>query len=78
MQHFRYFFTSGLDELKVSEIREVRSRLMQLISSGKRSTYYKFATNGWRDIPVFMYKAITDLFGEYGVEENKVWEIRET
>lgn len=78
MQHFRYFFTPGLDELKVSEIREVRSRLMQLISSGKRSTYYKFATNGWRDIPVFMYKAITDLFGEYGVEENKVWEIRET
>lgn len=77
MQHFRYFFTPGLNELKVSEIREVRSRLMQLISSGKRSTYYNFATNGWRDIPVHMHKAITDLFREYGVDENKVWLIRE-
>lgn len=77
MQHFRYFFTPGLNELKVLNYREFRSRLTQLVSSGKSSTYYNFATNGWRDIPVHMYKAITDLFREYGVDESKVWLIRE-
>ena len=63
--------------MKVSDSKEIRDRLVQLISPGRKSTYYAVANKGWRDIPVHMYNAITKIFGEYGVSEEKVWEVRE-
>ena len=76
-QHFRYFFKKGLSEVKVSDSKEIRERLVSLISPERKSTYYAIANRGWRDIPVHMYNAITALFGEYGVREDEVWEIQE-
>lgn len=71
-----YFFKKGLSEVKVSESKEVRDKLIELISPERKSTYYAIANRGWRDIPVHMYRAITALFGEYGVSEDRVWEVK--
>jgi hypothetical protein len=76
-KHFLYFFTPGLQELKVSQTKEVRQRLIDLVSPGRKSTFYSYSIYGWRDIPHHMYLSITDLFREYGVEESKVWKVEE-
>ncbi len=72
-KHLRYFFNGGLENLKVSEAKGARERLIALIAPGRKSTFYSYANYGWRDIPHHMYEAITGIFAEYGIPEESVW-----
>lgn len=73
-KHYRYFFSKGYGLIPAARVKEVRRRLIEVISPGRPTTFYNGLRDGFRDIRMPLYDAITNILISEGVAKEVIWE----
>lgn len=71
---FRYSFAPGFDKLTVEDGRKVKSRLYEALGCKSKWSFSRYKCK-FNNIPHHVYMLVTEIFAEFGVPEQDVWEI---
>lgn len=73
---FIYFFSNGINQLRVGDVKKARAELADAIVNGNASYFSQLLSNGIKNISKPRYDAITEIFSKYGVQESEVWTVK--
>lgn len=71
---FRYSFAKAFDKLTVEQGKEARQQIFEYLGCNFGSDYSRRKHN-FRNMPHHVYRTITDIFGQYGLNETDIWTI---
>lgn len=71
-----YSFKKAYEKIPVGLAKEFRQKVVNIIGSNSIQSFYRIV-DGWKNIPLPAYQEITELFAEYGIGIDEIWEITE-